>query len=152
MAFDPLDNGMQPPNGYQFFQCHMNFDVKMKDFHQKAWLVAGGHLMNVLHTVMYASIVLHETVGIALTMAALNALKAMAADIMNAYITAPNKEKIWTLLCRECGKDKGHKTIVVRALHRQKSACAAFRSHLADCMRQLGYKSNKADPDLWMNV
>ncbi len=30
------------------------------------------------------------------------------------------------------------------------SARAAFRSHLAECMRQLGYESNKADPNLWM--
>ncbi len=33
-----------------------------------------------------------------------------------------------------------------------KSASAAFRSHLADCMRQLEYKSNKANPDLWVKV
>ncbi|KAL7447690.1 hypothetical protein ACHAXS_000073, partial [Conticribra weissflogii] len=52
----------------------------------------------------------------------------------------------------EFGKDKGGKAIVVRALYGLKSAGAAFRSHLADCMRQLGYESNKADPDLWMKV
>ncbi|KAL7461107.1 hypothetical protein ACHAXS_003421, partial [Conticribra weissflogii] len=103
-------------------------------------------------TITYASVVSRETVRIALTMAALNALKVMAADIMNAYITAPNKEKIWTLLGPEFGKDKGRKAIVVRALYGLKSAGAAFRSHLADCMRQLGYESNKADPDLWMKV
>ncbi len=34
-------------------------------------------------TVIYASVVLKETVFIALTMAALNALQVMAADIMN---------------------------------------------------------------------
>ncbi len=28
----------------------------------------------------------------------------------------------------------------------------ALRSHLADCMKQLGNESNKADPDLWMKV
>ncbi len=56
-------------------------------------------------TITYASVVSCETVCIALTMAALNALKVMVADIMNAYITAPNKEKIWTLLGPEFGKD-----------------------------------------------
>ncbi len=39
-------------------------------------------------TVTYASVVLHETVCIALTIAVLNALKLMLADIMNEYITA----------------------------------------------------------------
>ncbi len=109
-------------------------------------------MTNVLPTVTYASAVSHDTVCMALMMAALNALKVMAADIMNAYITAPNKEKIWMLLGPEFGKDKGRKAIVVRALYGLKSAGAAFRSHLADCMRQLGYGSNKADPDLWMKV
>ncbi len=53
----------------------MIFDVKMEDFHWKVWLVAGGHMIDVPPTVMYASVVSHETVHIALTMAALNALK-----------------------------------------------------------------------------
>ncbi len=32
VAFDPLDDSMQPRNGYQFLKCHMIFDVKMEDF------------------------------------------------------------------------------------------------------------------------
>ncbi len=28
----------------------------------------------------------------------------------------------------------------------------ALRSHLADCMRQLGYESNRAERDLWKKV
>ncbi len=40
VAFNPLDNGMQPPNGYQFVQCHIIFEVKMEDFRWKARLVA----------------------------------------------------------------------------------------------------------------
>ncbi len=95
-AFDPLDDDTQPPIGCQFIRCHMIFNVKMEDFRWKVLIVAGGHMTNVPLTVMYASVVSCETVRVVLTMAALNALKVMAADIMNAYITAPNKEKIWT--------------------------------------------------------
>ena len=40
--------------------------------------------------------------------------------------------------------------IIVRALYGLKSAGAAFRAHLASFMRQMGYTSCKADPDLWM--
>ncbi len=86
---------------------------------------------------------LHETTHKALTMAALNALKVMAADTMNTYITAPNKEKSWTLLGPEFGKDKDHKALIARALCGLKSAGSAFRSHVADCMRQLGYDPKK---------
>ncbi len=98
VAFDPLQDGIQPPNGYQFVQCHVIFDVKMEDFCWKARLVAGGHVTDVPPTVTYASVVSHETVPIALTMAVINAIKAMAAHVMNAYITALNKDKIWTRL------------------------------------------------------
>ncbi len=70
---------------------------------------------------------------------------------MNVNITAPNREKIWTLLGPEFGKNKGQKALVVRALYGLKAG-AAFRSHLADCMRHLGYTSNKADPNLWMKA
>eukprot|EP00957_Ditylum_brightwellii_P060277 4577832-Ditylum_brightwellii.AAC.1 len=40
--------------------------------------------------------------------------------------------------------------VVVRALYGLKSAGAAFRAHLGDCMKGLGYRPCLADPDLWM--
>ncbi len=74
MAFDPLDNGIQPPNEYHFLTCYMIFDLKMEDFHQKAQLVAFEHMTDVLATVTYASVVSREIIRIALTMAVLNVL------------------------------------------------------------------------------
>ncbi len=109
VEFEPLENDTQSPSGLQFIQCHVIFDVKMENFHWKVRLVAGEHMTNVPPTVTYVSVVLRETLCIALTMAALSALKVMAADIMNAFITKPNKEKMWILLGPEFGKDKGHK-------------------------------------------
>ncbi len=89
----------------------MIFDTKMEYFHCKARLVAGGHMTNVPATFTYTSVVMHETVGIALMLAALNLLEVMAADIMNTYITAPCKEKIWTTPGSKLGKNKGKKAI-----------------------------------------
>ncbi len=73
----------------------MIFDITMEDFFCKAHLVTGRHLTNVPATYTYASVVTHETVRIPLMLAALNLLDMIAADIMNAYITALCKEKIW---------------------------------------------------------
>ncbi len=106
-------------------------------------------MTNIPATYTYASVVKHETVHIALMLAALNLLNVMAADIMNAYITALCKEKIWTTLGSEFGKDNGKKAIIVRALYSLKSPGKAFHKHLADCMHLLGYKLCLADPDLW---
>ncbi len=74
-------------------------------------------MTDVLATAMYASAVSRETVEIALTMAALNMLKVMATDIMNAYMTSPNKKTKWTLLGPKFGNVKGCKAIVVRAFY-----------------------------------
>jgi hypothetical protein len=81
----------------------------------------------------YASIVSCETIRIALTIAALNDLEVKAADILNAYISAPIKEKVWCALGPKFGPDAGKSAILVRALYGLKSTGAAFHAHLADC-------------------
>ena len=103
-------------------------------------------------TLTYASVVSRESVRIALTLAVLNDLEVKTADIMNAYLTAPVTEKVWTVLGPEFGADAGKKALVIRALYGLKSTGAAFRNHLADCMRMLGYTSCLADQDVWLRA
>ena len=117
----------------------MIYDVKMEDFRRKARLVAGGHMTETPKCMTYSSVVGRETVRIALTIAALNDLQVKAGDVMNAYVTAPCSEKIWTVLGKEFGADQGKKAIIVHALYGLKSSGAAFHAHLADCMRSIGY-------------
>jgi len=85
-------------------------------------------------------------------MAALNDLEVKAADIQNAYLTAPVSEKIWTQLGPESGSDYGKIAVIVRALYGLKSAGASFRNHLADYLRELGYQSCTADADVWLKA
>ena len=123
----------------------MVFDVKMEDFTCKARLVAGGHKTNAPLTITYASIVSRKTVRIALLMAALNDLEVKVGDVLNAYVTAPVTEKVWTVLAPEFGLDAGKNAIIVHALYGLKSSGAAFHAHLASFMHQMGYTSCKAD-------
>ena len=111
----------------------------MEDFRRKSLLISGGHTTKPPATITFESVVYRETVRIALTLAALNDLEVKVADIQNAYITHPVTEKIWTVLGKEFGQDAGKREIIVRALYGLKSAGVAFRKHLADCMRHLGY-------------
>jgi hypothetical protein len=88
------------PPGYQQIRCHLIFDFKMgKNFRRIAHFVAGGYMDEVPETpVTYSSVVLRDSVRIALTIAALNDLRrVMACDIQNAYLTADCREKIWTV-------------------------------------------------------
>jgi glutaredoxin len=91
-------------------------------------------------------------VRIAPTLAALNDLDVKMADIENAYLTAPITEKVWTVLSPEFGYDAGKYALIVRALYGLKSAGAAFRDHLDECMKHLGCNPCGADRDLWMKA
>jgi hypothetical protein len=55
-------------------------------------------------------------VWIALLPAALNNIDTWVVDVLNAYITTPCREKIWTTLGKEFGDDCGQKAIVIQAL------------------------------------
>jgi hypothetical protein len=79
----------------------------------------------------YASVVSRESVRIALTLAALNYLDFMMGDIEIDYLTAPIKEKVWTVLGPYVGDNAGKRALIVRVLYGLKSARAAFRNHLA---------------------
>jgi hypothetical protein len=91
-------------------------------------------------------------VRIALTLSALNDLDVKMADIENAYLTAPITEKVWTVLGPEIGDDAGKRALIVRALYGLKSAGAAFRNHLAECMKHLGWNPCRAERDIWMKA
>ena len=80
----------------------------------------------------------------------MNDLDIMSCDLENAYLNAPYREKIWFEGGLECGEDKGKVCVIVRSLYGLKSAGAAFRAALAQLLQDLGYKSSKADPDVWM--
>ena len=149
VAFKILDDTEEVPIGYKCIRCHMIFDVKMENFRRKARLVAGGHMTDAPAAITYASVVSRESVRLALMLAALNALEVKCGDVMNAYITAPITEKVWTTLGPEFGADQGKRALIVRALYGLKSAGAAFRAHLCICMKGLGYTPCLADPDLW---
>ena len=71
-----------------------------------------------------------KTVRIALILAALNDLEVKVGNVENSYITAPVREKVWTILGPEHGEDMGKKATIVRALYGLKSSGAAFRAHI----------------------
>ncbi len=83
VAFNALEDNRNVAHGFQFVKYHMISDIKMLK-----------KMTNDPATYTYTSVIMHKTVCITLMLAALNSLEVMTADIMNAYITAPCKEKI----------------------------------------------------------
>jgi hypothetical protein len=66
--------GERMPLDYKWIKCHMILDIEIGDFRRKSCMVAGGHMTGAPTIMTYASVVSHETVCIALTIAALNHL------------------------------------------------------------------------------
>ena len=146
IAFDVIEDDQNLPPGYQEIKCHLIFTNKMEDFCRKARLVPRGHETEPPSSITFASVVSRETVCIALTLAALNDLEVKASDIQNAYLTAPNAEKIWTCLGPEHGTNSGKHAIITRALYGLKSARALFRNHLTDSPYNSDHSDNENVP------
>lgn len=150
IAFEFLEEGTNPPPGYKKIPIHWVFDIKM-DFTRKARLVAGGHLTQVPQHETYSTVVSRDSIRIALLMAALNDLEVVMSDVGNAYLNAKPGEKVYTVAGKEFGDElDGRIAVVVRALYGLKSSGAAWRAHFAESLRQLGFTSSLADPDVWM--
>ncbi len=148
-AFEFLDDDAPDPVGHKKIGVHIVFDIKAS-FQRKARLVTDGHLTDPPASITYASVVSRESVRLAFMIAALNDLDVLAADIGNAHLNAPCREKIYIVCGPEFGRLEGTRARIVRALYGLKSLGAAWRSCLADVLRDLGLVPCKADNDVWM--
>ena len=140
----------QLPSGFQEIKCHTSFDVKIGEtFCRKAQLVAGGHTADAPATLTYSSVLSHNSIQIALTIAALNEVEVMACDIQNAYLTADCREKNWTRAGPEFGSEAGMIRFILKALYGLRSSGAAFHAHLAETLYDIGLVPTRANPDVW---
>jgi len=53
---------------------------------------------------------------------------------------------------KEFGSDEGSVMLIVRALYGLKTSGAAWRSTFSQKLIELGYKSTRADPDIWLRA
>ena len=150
-AFEKYDGKVEDLIGYQKITAHFIFDIKLGEkFRRKARYVGDGHKTETPKSVTFSTVVARDSVRICLLIAALNELDVQAADIENAYLTAPCREKCWTIGGQEFGSEEGSVFIIRKALYGLKSSGAAFRAFLAETLDDIGFKSSIADPDVWL--
>ena len=151
-AFEFSDTD-EVPIGHKHILCHLVFDIKLGALARKARYVAGGHMTDPPKDMTYSSVVSRDSVRIAFLVAALNDLDVLAADVQNAYLNAPTSEKVYATAGLEFGSHNvGRPVKIVRALYGLKSSGARWRDHMAASLRDAGYFSCKADPDVWMKA
>jgi len=116
---------------------------------REARYVAGGHTTDPPASLTCASVVSRDSVRIAFVLASLNDLDVMSADIKGAYLNAPCGEKIHTKLGPEFGQYEGRLAVIVLALYGLKSSANAWRNHLSESLRSLGWGPTLSDSDVW---
>ena len=106
------------PIGYKQIRYHMVFDVKIGDLTRKARFCANGNEMVSPMDSTFSTVVSRDTVRLFFLMAALNDLEILSADIQNAYLNAPVREKLYTVAGKEFGPTmEGRPVLIVRALY-----------------------------------
>ena len=129
VAFKLLRDDEHVHPGSKLIPYHIIFDVKF-DLTRKARLVAGGHRnKNVPSHGTYSSVASRDSVKLGFLLAGLNTLDIMACNIGNAYLNAPNKERVHIIVGKELfgPEHEGIKALIVHALYGLKSASVAWR-------------------------
>jgi hypothetical protein len=109
IAFQFLEEDECIPVGSKWIPFHMIFDIKC-DFTRKARFMAGGHWTDAPDSITYSSVVMRDSVRMGFLLAALNDLDILAADVGNAYLQAPAREKVHTTAGPEFGPHNDGKT------------------------------------------
>ena len=152
VAFDFPEDG-NIPIGYKPLTVHMVFDIKF-DLTRKARLVADGHKVAEPPPPeeCYSSVVARDSLRIFFTLAALNDLEVLSADVQNAYLNAPAVEKLYIKSAgAEFGPDKqGRPCTIVRALYGLSASGASWHRTMSKALRQMNFFSSRGDPDVWM--
>ena len=150
-AFEFRDGNMTPI-GYKMIRCHMVVDAKIVDLTRKARFCTNGNETDPPKDSTFSTVVSRDTARLFFVLArALNNLEILCADIQNAYLNAPVREKLYTIAGKEFGpKFESRPFLIVRALYGLRSSGKAFKDNLATNLREMGYVSLRADPDLLM--
>lgn len=123
---------------------------------RKARLVAGRHINHSVPSYnTYSLVATHNSIHLGFLAAALNNLSVKMTDIGNAYLNAPNKEKVHSTTCAMLFGDinKGKTVVIVRALYGLKSAGNSWQHHFVNYIRNvLGYSPTVSDPDMYRKV
>ncbi|KAL7455007.1 hypothetical protein ACHAWC_006593 [Mediolabrus comicus] len=141
----------KPPPGYKKITLHMVYAVK-HDGRRKSRLVAGGHLTDPPLESVYAGVVSLRGVRLVVFLAELNGLKVWQTDIGNAYLLAKTREKVYVVAGEEFESFGlvGHLLVIVKAVYGLASSGRRWHDRFADVLREMGFSSCPAEPDIWM--
>jgi hypothetical protein len=144
--------GHNPGDNYQKTKLRLIFGVK-QDLRQKARLVAGGHLVDVLDNDSYSSTVKGVSVKILHVVAHQQGQNQLCGDVTNAFVQAYTNKKVYTIAGLEFGLESVDKIVIIRkALYGLVSSSKRWHSHFADTLRGLDFVPTRSDADGWIRL
>lgn len=136
--------------GYEEITGHLVFDTRLgENFRRKARCCADGHKTSTPTSMTHSTVVARDSVRTMLLIVALNEIELKGADVKNAFLSSPNKERCWLRAGPEFRALEGKPFVVTAALCGLKSVSASFRAHMAKKFDEMNFKSSHADPDVW---
>ena len=148
-AYYSLGLNAPVPEGHTLILVHFVYDRKICG-KKKARLVANGNMTDTPIESTYSGVVSLRGLRIMFFLAELNGLQLWATDVGNAYLESLTGEQIVFRAGPEFGEKEGHLMKVYKALYGLKSSSARWHERCADILRDMGFVSSKADPDIWM--
>ena len=146
LEFHPKE--YSPTKEYQKTTLMMIMNVK-QDLRHKCRLVAGGNLINALDHDIYSTTVKFISVKLLQVIAHKAKLEIMCGDIVNAYVNAYTKEKVYAISGDGFGKAmKGSVVIIVQALYGLHTYSERWHAHLANTLRGFNFKPTRYDNDI----
>jgi len=140
---------VKAPEGYWKIRVHLVFDIK-HDGQHKSWLVADGHLTEVLLDSIYSGVISLQGLHLLVFLAVLNDFDVWATDIGNAYLEVKTQEKVYIIAGPEFGELEGHMLIIFKALYGFRTSELHWHECFADCLCDMGFQPCKAEPNIWM--
>ena len=100
---------------------------------------------------VYSGVVSLKGLRLIMFLAELNNLDIWATDVGNAYLEARTQEKVFIIAGPKFGELEGHLLVVFKALYGLRtSGGLRWHERFADTLRDMGFRTSKADSDIWM--
>ena len=92
-----------------------------------------------------------DSIGLAFLLVVRHDLEVLLAEVQDAYLKAPTKEKVCTTAGLEFARgNTGHPVLSIRELYGLKSSGVRWRDPMAQTLRDGDFESTDGGPDVWM--
>ena len=113
-------------------------------------MVAGGHLTGTPLESVYSGIVSLRGLRLVIFLAELNKLKILATDVVNAYLEADTREKVYIIAGPEFGEREGHTLVIKKALYGLKLSGKMWGKRCSDIFLSMDFVPSRTEDDIWM--